>query len=291
MIIYQLVLLIAATVCTALFFIFWMRSGSYGYLVENLSDDTYFLKDLYVIGFAMSDTKLFTLRGIVEKNLKKAAKLVWGETYYGYFADLAWAQFLTLSLIVLSLGFSFAAILGGEASFAVLGIIALFVMAIWNICMSNMKEAVEKRREECLIEFPNMVSKLSLLLGSGMTLRDAWYLVAKGKEGVLYDLMVESCNGMDNGDSEIEAMYKFGVMSDSQEIKKFVSAVTQTVIKGNMNLGDFLMGQASELWAQKRQKALQKGEVAAGKLVIPLGLMFGGIILIIVSAAMQSMAF
>lgn len=291
MVFYQLFLLIAASVCTLLFIFFLLRSKEYEYLVENLDDETYFLKDLYVVGFAMSETKLFALRGKVDQDLKKASKLVWDNMYYEYYADLAWAQFLTLTMIVLCLGLSFAALLGGEASFMALGIIVLFVMAVWNICMSNMKEAVEKRRDECMLEFPNMVSKLSLLISSGMTLRDAWFLVAYGKDGTLYDLMKKSCEGMNSGDSEVAAIYKFGVLSDSPEIKKFSSAMAQTVTKGNTDLAEFLMSQASELWAHKRQLALQKGEVAAGKLIIPLGLMFAGIILIIVAAAMQSMSF
>lgn len=73
--------------------------------------------------------------------------------------------------------------------------------------------------------------------------------------------------------------------------EKFTSAMVQGIEKGNSELADFLVSQASELWAHKRQLALQKGEIAAGKLIIPLGLMFGGIIMIIVAAAMQSMSF
>ena len=157
--------------------------------------------------------------------------------------------------------------------------------------MSKMKEAVEKRRDDCVLEFPNMVSKLSLLIGSGMVLREAWYLIAKSKEGPLYELMRKACEYMDNGESDAAAIHKFGVLSDSVEIKKFTSAMVQGMEKGNSELADFLISQATELWAHKRQLALQQGEIAAGKLIIPLGLMFGGIIMIIVSAAMQSMSF
>jgi tight adherence protein C len=164
-------------------------------------------------------------------------------------------------------------------------------MAIWNLSMSKMKEAVAKRRDACVLEFPNMVSKLSLLINSGMVLREAWYLVANGKEGVLYDLMKKACEFMENGESDVAAIHKFGVLSDSIEIKKFTSAMVQGMEKGNSELADFLVSQASELWAHKRQLALQNGEIAAGKLIIPLGLTFAGIIMIIVSAAMQSMSF
>ena len=136
-----------------------------------------------------------------------------------------------------------------------------------------------------------MVPKLTLLINSGMVLREAWYLVANGKEGPLYTLMKKACEDMENGDSDAVAINKFGILSDSNVIKKFTSAMVQGIEKGNSELADFLNAQVSELLAHKRQLALQNGEVAAGKLIIPLGITFGGIIMIIIAASMQSMSF
>lgn len=287
----NLILLVLASISTILLIVHLAKGNQYTTLVENLDSSEYFLKDLYVIGFSLSNTKLFSLRGKLERDLRKHAKLVWDNIYYEYYANLAWAQFLSLSLLVLSIGLIVSTLIGGEAALLIFGITALFVLAIWNLSMSKMKEAVAKRRDECVLEFPNMVSKLSLLINSGMVLREAWYLVANGKDGALYELMKKACECMDNGDSDAAAIHKFGVLSDSIEIKKFTSAMVQGIEKGNSELADFLVSQASELWAHKRQLALQKGEIAAGKLIIPLGLMFGGIIMIIVAAAMQSMSF
>ena len=287
----QLIFLILASVFTILFVVNLAKGKKYSQLTEGLDEKEYFLKNIYIVGFSLNDSKLFRLRGKLERDLKKSSKLVWDNIYYEYYANLAWAQFLSLALLVLAFGLSFAALLGGEAALMIAGIVILFVMAIWNLCMSKMKEAVAKRRDECVLEFPNMVSKLSLLINSGMVLREAWYLVANGKEGPLYELMKKACECMDNGESDAAAIHKFGVLSDSVEIKKFTSAMVQGIEKGNSELADFLVSQAAELWAHKRQLALQQGEIAAGKLIIPLGLMFGGIIMIIVSAAMQSMSF
>jgi len=287
----QLIFLVLASVFTILFVVNLAKGKKYTQLIEGLDEKEYFLKNIYIVGFSLNDSKLFHLRGKLERDLKKSSKLVWDNIYYEYYANLAWAQFLSLALLVLAFGLSFAALLGGEAALMIAGIVILFVMAIWNLCMSKMKEAVAKRRDECVLEFPNMVSKLSLLINSGMVLREAWYLVADGKEGPLYELMKKACECMDNGESDAAAIHKFGVLSDSVEIKKFTSAMVQGIEKGNSELADFLVSQAAELWAHKRQLALQQGEIAAGKLIIPLGLMFGGIIMIIVSAAMQSMSF
>ena len=167
----------------------------------------------------------------------------------------------------------------------------LALAAIWNICVSKMKETVTARREDCEDEFPNMVAKLCLLINSGMILHEAWQVVAYGKEGTLYDLMRSACEDMENGTSDRDAIYKFGVLTDSSDIKKFTGNVISGIEKGPKELADMLLAQTSELWTHKRQVSLQKGEIAAGKLVIPLGITFAGIILIIVSGAMQSMSF
>lgn len=285
------IMLLLASITTVLFLVNLARGKQYGYMVESLDGGEYFLKELYVVGFSLNDGKIFKLRGKMERNLKKQAKLLWGDRYYEYYANLAWAQFLSLTLLVVSVGFSLSGFLKTEQLPILLILVLLFVAAFWNLSLSRMKEKVQQRREACEAEFPNMVSKLALLINSGMVLREAWRVTAYGKEGTLYTLMKQACEDMENGESDIGAIYKFGVTSDSASIKKFTSAMIQGMQKGNSELADFMVSQTSELWAHKRQMALQQGEVAAGKLIIPLGITFAGIIMIIVSAAMQSSHF
>ena len=287
----KFIMLLLASITTVLFLVNLARGKQYGYMVESLDGGEYFLKELYVVGFSLNDGKIFKLRGKMERNLKKQAKLLWGDRYYEYYANLAWAQFLSLTLLVVFVGFSLSGFLKTEQLPILLILVLLFVAAFWNLSLSRMKEKVQQRREACEAEFPNMVSKLALLINSGMVLREAWRVTAYGKEGTLYTLMKQACEDMENGESDIGAIYKFGVTSDSASIKKFTSAMIQGMQKGNSELADFMVSQTSELWAHKRQMALQQGEVAAGKLIIPLGITFAGIIMIIVSAAMQSMSF
>lgn len=285
------ILLLLASIATGMFLVNLARGKQYGYMVESLDGSEYFLKEVYVVGFSLNDGRIFRLRGKMERDLKKQAKLLWGDQYYEYYANLAWAQFLSLTLLVVSIGFSLSGFLKTEQIPILLILVLLFIAAFWNLSLSKMKEKVQKRREECEAEFPNMVSKLALLINSGMVLREAWRVTAYGKEGTLYALMKQACEDMENGESDVGAIYKFGVTSDSASIKKFTSAMIQGMQKGNSELADFMVSQTSELWAHKRQMALQQGEVAAGKLIIPLGITFAGIIMIIVLAAMQSMSF
>lgn len=287
----KVVALIMATVCDILFLLGFSRGTVYDTYLEALDEVSYPMKEFYIVGFYLNDLKPFQLRGRLEQNLKKEAHLYWDNIYYEYYAVVTWVQFLTAALFTCCVGFTLCGFISSESMIMVVGIMVISVMAEWNLIMSHMKEAVQERKEACELEFPNMISKLSLLIDSGMILREAWELVAYGKKGDLYDLMQKACEYMRNGDSDAVAIYKFGVLSDSAEIKKFASSMVQGMEKGNSELSGFLMNQASEQLMHKRQLALQQGEKAAGKLIIPLGITFIGIIMIIISAAMQGLTF
>lgn len=284
----KIILLVLATICTMLFLVGLLKGEKYEKLIENLDASRYGMKDFLVIGFFMNDLRLFRLRGKIESDLKMQSRLIWDNIYYEYYALVTWAQFLTYALLTVCIGLILCGLINAGI---VLIIMVLAVMAEWNLVISNMKEAVEARKEACEMEFPNMISKLSLLIDSGMILREAWEVVSYGKDGELYELMRKTCDNMKNGASDASAIYRFGILSDSPEIKKFTSSMIQGISRGNKELSDFLMRQASEQLAHKRQLALQEGEKAAGKLIVPLGITFAGIIMIIVSAAMQSMSF
>lgn len=286
----RLVILVLATISVAMIILGITSAKKYEVYVSPLNYVDYQLKDLFCIGFFLNSLPPFSLRGDLERELKNQSRLYLDNVYYEYYATLAWAEFLTYSSLIVSVVLCFAGLMGGSMGIILIIMGGLFIAIAWNVTISKMEEAVDARREECEYEFPTMVSKLALMVSSGMISRDAWYAVAYGKEGELYDLMRRSCEEMNNGASEIEAIHHFGVLSDSNEIRKFTSTITQSLERGGSDLAIFLLSQTSELWNHKRQLALQRGEVAAGKLVIPLGIMFAGILFIIMSAAMQGLS-
>ena len=287
----KIIILVCATVSVFVCILGLIKGKKYENMVENLDSSEYFLKDFYVIGFFLNSTKLFKLRGKIETSLISNAKLVWNNIYYQYYANLAWAQFLSLSFLVLSIGLIICSFLGNILSLFVLVLSVVLILFVWNFSVLKIKDAVKERRIACESEFPNMVSKLSLLINSGMVLREAWYFIAESKKGPLYDLMKETCEFMNNGESDQSAINKFGILSDSREIKKFTSSLIQSLEKGNSDLVDFMLSQVTEQLEHKRQIMLQKGEVAAGKLIVPIGIMFAGVIMIIMAAALQNMSF
>ena len=86
---------------------------------------------------------------------------------------------------------------------------------------------------------------------------------------------------MNNGQSEIDAIYGFGNRCIIPEIKKFTSTIIQGLTKGNRELVAMLQEQSKEVWQMKKQLVRREGEKAASKLLIPICIMFLGILIMI----------
>ncbi len=262
----------------------------YAYVFENLNESEYPLHELYVAGWALSNTKLLALQGKTMVRLKTQASLLYEAQYAEYYASVAWAQALTLAHLVIAVTFMIAGTLYDSAAIMLVGGIFICVVCV-VYCMDNMKNVLSKRTEECEKQFPEVVSTMAILVNSGMVLRNVWNMVAENGKGALYDMMRKTADNMKNGYSDADAIYLFGKMSNSVEIKKFTSALLQSMEKGGAELSDFLTHQSSEMWNMKRQRMLQMGEKAATKLLMPIVLIFVGIIIIVMTAAFAGSLF
>ncbi len=138
-----------------------------------------------------------------------------------------------------------------------------------------------KRSDELLHDFSEVVSKLALLTNAGMILREAWQEVAEQGTGTIYTEMKMAVNDMNNGVAEVDAIYNFGIRCIIPEIKKFTSTIIQGMTKGNSELTAMLQEQSKEVWQLKKQLVRREGEKAASKLLIPICIMFIGILIMI----------
>lgn len=282
------VLLSIGTVLSILFIIFLFKGGKYDYMLESLSDDAFPLKTIYSVGLVWQDLKIGKLRGLPGNLLRKDSNLYYSKNYSEFYARIIWAQVISFAHACLAIFFVAAGITNGSMStfMGFVGIVTCVLSAYYFFTFT--REKIKTRTSECEKEFPNAISKLALIVNSGVILHESWEMVSYGKEGTLYEMMQNSCELMDNGMSEIDAIYDFGQKTNSDDIKKFTSALIQSIERGGGDLPQFLANQSSELWASRRQEMLQKGEKAAGALLMPIALMFVGVMMIVLAAAMQS---
>ena len=184
-----------------------------------------------------------------------------------------------MSLTVAILGF---ALYGVADDIVVLFVMLVFAGLAYYYFGTLTEKRILKRSEEMLRDFSNVVSKLALLTNAGMILREAWTEIAYTGETTIYKEMQTSVEEMGNGVSEIDAIFRFGKRCIIPEIKKFSSTIVQGLVKGNTELAMMLQSQSREVWTAKKQDIHRQGEKAASKLLIPVMIMFVGILIMVI---------
>ena len=254
-------MLFIGTVLAVLFVIQEIRGAEAGYLFENLDVGRFPLSGIYSVGYAWSNKGPIKLKGKMLADLKSQAAVLYPSQY-----------------------FLLAGLLDSIRGLVVFAGVLLTVVAI-GFFLTQFKQIISERTAKCEAVLPEVVSTMAILVNSGMVLKDAWKLVADNGQGEFYELMKRASEDMNNGFSDSDAIYRFGKASNSGEIKKFVSALLQSMEKGGAELTSFLANQSSELWKLKRQHMLQEGEKAATKLLAPIVLIFIGVMIIVITAA------
>lgn len=282
------VFFILGSLCALLYIGMLCSGGKYDYMIAPLSGDDFPFRSTYCVGLRWLDLAGGKLKCSLGDKLRRDAALIYTPKYGEFYARILFAQMLSMGHLSLSLFWVLSGFFEGTMSQLFILIGAVGCVYSMYYFYNHTGEKVRERQELCESEFPNAISKLALIVNSGVILKRAWEMTAEGKSGEFYELMQKSCDEMHNGVSEIDAIYNFGVQINSGDIKKFTSALIQSIERGGGDLPIFLANQSAELWEHRRQTMLQKGEKAAGALLMPIALMFFGVMLIVIAAAMQS---
>ena len=170
---------------------------------------------------------------------------------------------------------------------------ALFLYAAEQ---EKQKDQKKKRELQMALDYPQMVSKLTLYLGAGMTVRKAWYRIAedyeyqkeeKGKREV-YEEMLYTMHEIQGGGSEGECYEKFGERCALPVYKKFGAMLSQNLKKGTKGLAPLLRQEADNAFEERKSLAKRLGEEAGTKLLIPMFLMLAVVLVMIVVPAFFS---
>lgn len=260
--------------------VFLMLKGSKSSaLFDPLDEKEYRLKDTYIVGYAIMEMMNYQYKSKGDRRLRKELEILYDEKYADYYMRVIYAQKVTMAYTVFVFAFP---LYGLTDSIAGLLLGFLFAGLAYYYFGTLTQKTILARSEEMLSDFSDVVAKLALLTNAGMILREAWEKIAYTGESVLYIEMQRSVDEMNNGKSEVDAFYDFGVRCIIPEIKKFTSTIVQGLVKGNSELAAMLQQQSKEVWAEKKQLARRKGEKAASGLMLPIVIMFIGILVMVI---------
>lgn len=177
---------------------------------------------------------------------------------------------------------------------------ALCIPLLWMSAKQKVEKEVKNREKALCAAYPDFVSRLTLLLGAGMTLRAAVYRMVqeerkreqKNKKEQTRNYMYEElqilCNEMEAGVPEGQAYLSFGNRCGQQQYRRLVTLLNQNLKKGSKNLIAQLEYETHQALADKRAQAKQWGEEAGSKLLLPMTIMLLIVMIMIIVPAFGS---
>ena len=271
------------------FLILLLSAGEFESYISPLDKKEFMLPEIYGVGFKLLKMFKFEYKTRGANQMRESAAILYGERYADYYMRVLYAQRLSITGLVFVVGCAISALAEGSDKLVLLALVAVVSFTIYYYFGKLPGDKIKKRSEKFMDEFPNAVSTIALLVNSGMILREAWREVSMSNDSELYLEMRKVNEEMDNGVSEIDALYNFGNRCVTPDIKKFTSFIVQGLEKGSKDLANALRNQTDELWQLKKQNTLKRGELASSKLMIPLMIMFVGILIMVMGPIMTNL--
>lgn len=180
------------------------------------------------------------------------------------------------------------------------GLFALFLLAGLALFYTKDRELhqeIQRRQQELLCDYPAILSKLTLYIGAGLTVRGACHRVVadyqkyrkdETKRRYAYEELSFACHEMDNGVSEPVAYEQFARRCGQSCYSKLAALLAQNSKKGNSSLLQQLRTESERAQEERRNLARKIGEEAGTKLLLPMVLLLVMVMLMILVPAMLS---
>jgi len=180
--------------------------------------------------------------------------------------------------------------------FPFLGIIA--ALALYMKQGSIKKEEKKKRESMLMLDYSDLVSKLMVYIGAGLTIKNSFIVISKNYDNLinrnikedrpLYQELRTLCNQFNRNMAESDVYLDFGRRINLKPYTKLVSLIEQNRRTGTKNLRAMLELEMNDAFEQRKTIARRLGEEAGTKLLLPLFLMLGIVMVIVIVPALTA---
>lgn len=145
----------------------------------------------------------------------------------------------------------------------------------------SVEQKLAERNRELLRDYPEIVHKLALYMGAGMTIRNAFGKMGEDykkrkiseKKQYVYEEIVLLCHELQSGVAETDAYAHLGKRCRLQPYMKLSTLLSQNLRKGNSDLLSKLRQEAETAFEERKNSAKKAGEEAGTKLLLPMMMM------------------
>lgn len=190
----------------------------------------------------------------------------------------------------------------------VLAFTLILAVCVYLEMDSQVRKKAEQRRNQLLLDYPDLMWKMTMLLGAGLSIKGTFtriseeYLRKKsedpgGRTGrkkrvmclrYVYEEVTYACCEMNSGISEAQAYERFGKRCQLPEYIRLGTVLSQNLKKGSKGLTSLLETEAQSSLEDRKNYARKIGEQAGTKLLLPMILMLGVVLAILMVPAFLS---
>lgn len=177
----------------------------------------------------------------------------------------------------------------------ILGLIVLICVAIPGIREAEVTADIKKRSRQLLIDYPAFISKLTLYMGAGMSVKNCFlrmgheYTHCRTKRNSYLGQEISiTAHELELGISELEAYEQFGKRCGNREYMRFVTLLCQNLRKGSTDLLRLLAEESEDAFVIRKNEARKLGEEASTKLLLPMVMMLAIVMVVIMVPAYMS---
>lgn len=174
-------------------------------------------------------------------------------------------------------------------------LLLISVVAVFFLQDERLAKQMEVRNRQLLLDYPDLVSKITLLLGAGMTIRSSMEKIAfdydekkengKHKRKAVYEELLFICRKMQGGMSEYAGLESFGKRCGLPCYMKFSTLLQQNLRKGSRGLVEMLESEVTQAFQKRKNIAKKAGEEAGTKLLGPMLFMLLIVLVILILPA------
>lgn len=180
-------------------------------------------------------------------------------------------------------------------SFSILALECVAMVVIILATKQKKKEEEQKRTIKLELDYPEVVSQLTLLLGAGMNIRQAWntiatrYLDNRQKriiaEKIAYEGIVKMNRRIQEGENEKKAYQQFANEMQNTSFHRLIRHLIGNLEKGAKGVCAVLEQETKQAYEQRILQAKKAGEEASTRMLVPLMLMMMVVMAIVMAPA------
>lgn len=177
-----------------------------------------------------------------------------------------------------------------------LALTVVLPLCLWLQRDQKIRQKVRERKLQMTLDYSELMWKMTMLLGAGLTIRGTFSRIAAeykrsrtGQKRYAYEELLFTCGEMRSGVPESTAYENFGRRCDLPQYVKLGSLLSQNLKKGSKGLASMLEKEASSSMEERQNMARKLGEQAGTKLLFPMAMMFGVVLIVLMVPAFLSL--